>query len=401
MGIYQLKSPARILVSFAVALPAVLCMGFASAQETDEHPGEESLLRFIEIGGVAEVTVSRNQVSEGESSTSTAAEQLEMGVGIEPHPWIGSEFGWIHEHEEDHGEEEEEGHGLGIFTGTIIVGPPDGRWWLKGGVQFLPFTMFELAEVHAAHDASIGPFETGAIVDPLSFEYGSKREKSLLLGVSIGQFLGSVYGYRGDDARSDEPRSGFGAAVGYKKHVEEEEEIAFNLSYIDDLGTLAGFQEEVFGHEEEARAEDVHGAGHSGPPVDSDERMPGWSVATAIHLRGVAFSAEYMISQDRFAPGVLAFDGRGARPAAWSLEAGYGFELAGRGGELTLGYQGTSEASGIGLPSLRYLSALTVDLWKDTLFGTIEWIHDREYGTASGGSGEFRNKYTLQLGLAF
>ncbi len=98
---------------------------------------------------------------------------------------------------------------------------------------------------------------------------------------------------------------------------------------------------------------------------------------------------------------MLAFDGRGARPAAWSLEAGYGFELAGRGGELTVGYQGTSEASGLGLPSVRYLSVLTVDLWRDTLFGTFEWIHDREYGTASGRSGEFRNKYTLQLGLAF
>ena len=395
MEINPLRSTVKILVAFAMMFPAVLCIGFASAQETDEQHGEESLLRFIEIGGVAELTVSRNQRSEGESSTSTAAEQLEMGVGIEPHPWIGSEFGWIHEHEEDHGEEEE-GHDLGIFTGTIIVGPPDGRWWLKGGVQFLPFTMFELAEVHAAHDASIGPFETHAIIDPLSFEYGSKREKSLLLGLSLGEFLGSVYGYRGDDARFDEPRSGFGAAVGYKKHVDEEDEIAFNLSYIDDLGTLASFQEEVFGHEAEA-----HGANHDGPPDDSDERMPGWSVATAIHYSGVVFDAEYMISQDRYTPGVLAFDGRGARPAAWSLEAGYGFELAGRGAELALGYQGTSEAAGLGLPSQRYLSVISVDLWKDTLFGTFEWIHDREYGTASGGSGEFRNKYTLQLGLEF
>ena len=379
--------------------PAVFCIGFASAQETDEKPGEESLLRFIEIGGVAEFTVSRKQSSEGETSTSTAAEQLEMGVGIEPHPWIGSEFGWIHEHEEDHGEEEE-GHELGIFTGTIIVGPPDGSWWLKGGVQFLPFTMFELAEVHAAHDASIGPFETGAIIDPLSFEFGSKREKSLLLGVSLGEFLGSVYGYYGDDARSDEPRSGFGAAVGYKKHVDEEDEIAFNLSYIDDLGTLAGFQEELFGHESDDHGSD-HGSDHVGLPTGSDERVPGWSVATAIHYSGVAFSAEYMISQDRYAPGVLAFDGRGARPAAWSLEAGYGFELVGRGGELTLGYQGTSEAAGLGIPSIRYLSVVTVDLWKDTLFSTFEWIHDREYGTARGGSGENTNKYTLQLGLEF
>ncbi len=376
-----------------------MCTGFVFGQQAEEESSSESLLRFIEIGGVAEFTMSRKQSSEGESTTSTAAEQLELGIGIEPNEWIGSEFGWIHEHEEEH-EEEQEGHEIGIFTGTIIVGPPDGTWWLKGGIQFLPFTMFELAEVHAAHDASIGPFETGAIIDPLSFEFGSKREKSLLLGVSLGEFLGSVYGYYGDDERSDETRSGFGAAVGYKKHLGVEDEIAFNVSFIDDLGTLDGFQEGVYGQHGESDGAS-HDGGHEGSPVDSDEKVPGWSVASAVHYGGVAFAAEYMISQDRYAPGVLAFDGRGARPAAWSLETGYGFELAGRGGELTLGYQGTSEAAGLDIPVFRYLSVLTVDLWRDTLFGTFEWIHDREYGTASGGTGERTNKYTLQLGVEF
>ncbi len=373
---------------------AEFCIDSVFGQEANDNPSAESLLRHIEIGGVAEFTVSRKQSSEGESSTSMVAEQLELGIGIEPHEWLGSEFGWVREHEEEH--DEESGHDLGIFTGTIIVGPPGGTWWLRGGVQYLPFTMFEVAAVHVVHDAGIGPLETGAIVDPLSFEFGSRREKSLMLGVSVGQFLGSVYGYYGDDARSDESRSGFGAVVGYKKHMDEEDEIAFNLSFIDDLGTLASFQEEVFGHEGE-----MDDASHGGPLAGGDERMPGWSAATAMHYGGVAFAAEYMISQDRFAPGVLTFAGRGARPAAWSLEAGYGFELAGRDGDITLGYQGTSEAAGLGIPALRYLSVVTVDLWKDTLFGTIEWIHDREYGPARGGSGGHTNKYTVQLGLEF
>ena len=390
-----MKSTSRFYVVLSMVFLAVSCIGSVSGQEADKKSGAESLLRFIEIGGVLEFTLSHKQSSVGESSTSTAAEQLEMGIGIEPHQWVGSEFGWIHEHDEEH-DEEAEGHEIGIFTGTIIIGPPDGMWWLKGGVQFLPFTMFELAEIHAAHDASIGPFETEAIVEPLSFKFGSKREKSLLMGVSLGQFLGSVYGYYGDDERSNEARSGFGGAVGYKKHVSEEDEIAVNLSFIDDLGTLAGFQEEVFAHEGE---EDV--ASHDRSAVYSDKRVPGWSVATAIHYSGVAFAAEYMISQDRFAPGVLAFGGRGARPSAWSLEAHYGFELARRAGKLTLGYQGTSEAAGLGLPVSRYLSVVTVDLWNETLIGTIEWVHDREYGTAKGGIGENTDRFTLQLGVEF
>lgn len=391
------------------------CPGSAFGQEAGDDSRVESLLRHIEIGGVAEFTLSRKQSSEGESATSTAAALLELGIGIKPHEWIGSEFGWIGEHEEEHAGDhdgEHEGREIGIFTGTIVVGPPDGTWWLRGGVQFLPFTMFEAAVFQAAPDAGIGPLATGAIVDPLSFEFGSKREKSLVLGVSLGEFLGSVYGYYGDDERFDESRSGFGAAVGYRKHVGVEDEIAFNVSFIDDLGTLAGFQEGAFGHhgasDHESHDESDHGApdhgSHDESPVDGDERVPGWSVAAAMHYGGVALAAEYMIAQDRFAPGVLAFGGRGgrgARPAAWALEAGYGFDLAGRGGELTLGYQGTSEATGLGIPALRYLSALTVDLWKETLIGTFEWIHDREYGTARSRTGERTNKYTLQLGVAF
>ncbi|MXY97667.1 MAG: hypothetical protein F4Z29_07940 [Gemmatimonadetes bacterium] len=129
--------------------------------------------------------------------------------------------------------------------------------------------------------------------------------------------------------------------------------------------------------------------------------MPGWAAATAIRYNGVTITVEYMISQDRYAPGVLAFDGRGARPAVWSLEVGYGFELAGRGGALALGYHGTSEAAGLGIPSVRYLSVVSVDLWKETLSGTLEWLHDREYGIARGGSGENTSKFTLLLGVAF
>lgn len=174
-GVYLLRLSSRVSGVLPTVFLGLLCTGAVSGQETEEETGMASLLRFIEIGGIVEVTASRNQKSEGESSTSTAAEQLELGIGIEPHEWIGSEFGWIHEHE-------------------------------------------------------------------------------------------------------------------------------------------------------------AHGTGHGGPPAGGIERLPGWSLATAIHYGGVAFAAECMISQDRLDPGVLEFAGQGARPASWTLEAGYGFELAGRGG---------------------------------------------------------------------
>ncbi len=302
---------------------------------------------------------------------------------------------WLHEHEAED-EEENGGHDLGIGMATIVVGPPGGSWWLKGGIQFLPFTLFELAEVHVVHETSIGPFETGATADPLSFEYGSKREKSLLLGSSLGPFLGNVYGYYGEDERSHDPRTGFGAALGYKKNLDEDRELAFNLSFIDDLGTLDIFQEGLY-EQHESAAE----AGHGSPAVVGGKEVPGWAIATQLGLGNVSVTGEYLIAQDRFARDLLAFNGQGARPSAWTFEASYGFAMAERSGDVMRGYQGTAEAVGLELPASRFLVVLSVDLWNEMLFGTFEWGHDRDDGTADDGTGKRMNTYTLQLGFEF
>lgn len=65
------------------------------------------------------------------------------------------------------------------------------------------------------------------------------------------------------------------------------------------------------------------------------------------------------------------------------------------------GYQGTDEAVGLELPASRYLLVLSIDLWNEMLFGTFEWGHDRDYGTADDGTGKRMNTYTLQLGFEF
>ncbi len=381
-----------IVVMITAMLSSVCLTGTATAQETTGQPEEMSLPDFIEIGGLVELSASHERSSEGERSTSTAAEQLELGIGIEPHDWFGSELIWLLEHEE----EVDGGNNLGIVMATIVVGPPGGSWWLKGGIQFLPFTLFELAEVHAAHKTSVGPFQTGAIADPLSFEYGSKREKSLLLGGSLGPFLGNVYGYYGEDERSHDPRTGFGATLGYKKNLNEDNELAFNLSIIDDLGTLDIFQAGLY-EQHESPVE----AGHGSPTIDEGEEVPGWAIATQLGLGNVSVTGEYMIALDRFGQDLLAYNGQGARPSAWAFETSYGFALAGSSGDVTLGYHGTAEAVGLELPASRYVAVLRVDLWKELLFGTFEWVHNRDYGTANDGTGERVDTYTVQLGVEF
>ena len=183
--------------------------------------------------------------------------------------------------------------------------------------------------------------------------------------------------------------------MGYKKTIDDEDEFTFNLSFIDDLGNVESYQEEVFGNEEQAVE------GH-GPPINPDEdRVPGWALATHLVLGDVTMTGEYLLSQGRFGSDVLAFNGRGARPAVWSLETGYGFELFGRGGEVLLGYQGSSEAIGLALPASRYMGILNVELWHGKIYGTFEWFRDKDYTFAHGGTGTSENRYTVLMGLEF
>ena len=108
-----------------------------------------------------------------------------------------------------------------------------------------------------------------------------------------------------------------------------------------------------------------------------------------------------MLAQKRFSPELLIFAGKGALPSAWLLEASYGFTLAGRSGDITLGYQGSAEAVALALPASRYVGVLNIDLWDEKLFGTFEWVHERDYEISEDGTGGRMGTYTARLAIDF
>ncbi len=380
-------------VALTALILTVFPHGLAVGQESTEGHQTGSFLDRLQYEGYVQSYVSFPRRSDGEESSFKLAEEGHIGLRMEPLDWLGSEFGWLHEHEY---EEEEGQHELGIFTAAVVAGPHEGAWWVKGGIQFLPFTMFDLAGVHAVHGRSIGPFDTGAIVDPVSYEFGAIREKSVIFGTALGSFAGNVYGYYGDDKRINDSRFGYGGTVGYRQYINDGNEFYFNLSFINDLGNVEIYQDEVFGRDEPSAVAGL------GPSSSNDEdRVPGWSVATNLVLGNVSMTGEYLFAQGRFASNVLEYDGRGARPSAWSIEARYGFEWHGRNGDFLLGYQGSSEATGLALSASRYVAVLNFDLWSEILYGTFEWFRDEDYGVAHSGTGTNKSRYTFMVGLAF
>jgi len=89
-------------------------------------------------------------------------------------------------------------------------------------------------------------------------------------------------------------------------------------------------------------------------------------------------------------------DAGGAEPAAYNLEAAYGFGRVRRPWTLAVGYQATDAAADTqwGLPEKRLLGSLGLELMRQTRIG-IEYRRDRDY------AGDRSDTLTAQLALTF
>ena len=110
--------------------------------------------------------------------------------------------------------------------------------------------------------------------------------------------------------------------------------------------------------------------------------------------------AGYMSAAEAFESGELAFNGQGAQPAAWNLEAAYVSEIMGKETTLAATIQGTMEAFALSYPETRIGGAVTIQLM-DNASVTAEYIHDEDYGTSQGGTGNSGHTATLKVAAEF
>ena len=107
-----------------------------------------------------------------------------------------------------------------------------------------------------------------------------------------------------------------------------------------------------------------------------------------------------MAVAEAFGPGELAFNGQGAKPVAWNAETTYTTEISGREVTMVVTAQGTEEALTLNLPETRYGSAVTVEVLSNAAV-TAEYLHDEDYGTGDGGTGNDSSTATLKLAVEF
>ncbi len=373
----QKYSKSKYFCFLSILFFSVQLSSSVAAQTTDRLLQEKRFLELFEVRGFAAILGSNEPPSWNEKSAFKLSEQVDFSIGISPNDWFGTEFTFLHQSSDV--VNNEVSFNQEIAEATISVIPPSRSWWLKSGYQFLPFSLYELAETPPLHNIGLEPWETAAVVSPLSFELASKRHKTFLLGGSLGPFLGTIYSYY-------ENGFGFGGSLGYKKFLEGGKELTVNLSVIDNIDVFDSFSRRLEEQEE--------------TNIEVQEKpVPGWALAGELNLGKITFSGEYIRAQKRFSPGMIDYGDRGALPVGWTLEGNYALFLLGRAANMSLGYQGTREHSALDLPSSRYLMVFSTYLWKDKLFGTFEWVWQKDYKTNFSGTGKSQEFYTFRLGL--
>lgn len=330
---------------------------------TDKKVTEESesaWFRKVKLHGTVELEANHTDPFAGQSTSDLTVATAEIGLTARVHDWVGAEITLLHEEDETN---------LEVDVATIVVAPPDGPWFLIGGQFYVPF----------------GTYETSMISDPLTLEVGETRETALQFGIAKNGFSASLYAFNGTNRNGGENRiDNFGAALGYAGETGRVT-YAVNASYINDIGDSDNLQTAIA---DSIGSNNV--ANHVG----------GWSAGGRLGFRPFTLMAEYLAATDEFAANEVGFAGRGARPEAWQIEAAYSFTVLEKETTFAVSYQGTDEALALDLPETRYLTALRMEVNEHLGVG-VEWAHDRDYGTADGGTGNEADTLTAQLAVGF
>lgn len=349
----------------AIALVRVLALLplISSSMLCAEEGAGESAYGFIwELGGLIEIEASHHSPYERDSESDVEIATAELGLGVDVKEWLSAELTLLYEEAEAN---------LEIDVATLTLTPPNSPWRITAGQFYLPF----------------GRFETQMVSDPLTLELGETRESALQAGFVTGLAAGSIYLFRGSNSADDDNGiDNWGAELGTEI---DSRGVALDASvgYISDLGEADGSEDLVAG-----------------------TLVPGWFLFAQARYGSLSIIGEYVAAADAFAAHEVNWNGKGARPFTYNIEAGLAFELGHRPTTLALGLQSSDEALGLRLPESRVVAALSVELLPSTSV-SFELAREQSYdsddrtldpeGKPVAGADERANTFTAQLAVEF
>lgn len=335
----------------------------ADLRQSEANSSGGGWFQNIELGGVVEIEAGYTDPATGNDASDIVVATAEIGIGAKINDWMASEITLLYEQDDT---------GLDVDVAMISIADPKGPWIVSAGQQYVPF----------------GTYETNLVSDPLTLEIGETRETAVLAGIDWNGFRGGVYIFNGElEKDGDTEIDAFGAFAGYRSDYEDAA-LTLNMGYISDIGDSDGLQDTIRNNIDAVS-------------IDYGGQVPGITVDLTLTMGPFVFITEYTTATDSFHGNELEFNGQGAKPSAFNIEAGYNFKLAGKDATVAIAYQETGEAVALGLPETRIAAAFSVGVMENTTL-SLEWAHDDDYSTADGGTGENGgNTVTGQLAVEF
>ncbi|MBK1708659.1 LbtU family siderophore porin [Marichromatium gracile] len=316
----------------------------------------------IEIAGLIEVEANHTSPYVGSDESDIVLATFELGISAQVNDWVEANASLLYE---------EDDTDLEVDNAYITIANLEhSPLFLTAGQFYVPF----------------GAYETNLVSDPLTLEIGEARETALQVGFVHGDFNGSVYAFNGDRKIDGENEIGsWGANLGFAQSFDDRA-WSLGLGYISDLGDSDTLQDTI--------------ADNRAGLVDASERTGGWTANASATFGPFNLIGEYLAATEEFEVDSLSFEGEGAKPSAWNIEAGYTFEVMGKEVVAAAAYQGTTEAVALELPEERWLVGVSVGVLDNTAV-SLEWSHDTDYDRAEGGTGESGNTILAKLAVEF
>jgi hypothetical protein len=297
----------------------------------------------ISISGLLEVEAGYESIdysgglADDQDSSDLTLATVELGIDARLNDYITGHvlFLW----------EEDDTEPVDLDEGYITLRPGrESLFFLTAGKMYVPF----------------GNFSTNMVSDPLTLEIGEARETAAQFGVEAKGFYGSVYLFNGDVDELDEDShvDNFGANAGY---AFETEAYSFDLGfgYINNILDSDGIEGVI-----------------SDEGLDSvDSYVDGFAAHAVFSSGPFTLIGEYVTALDD-----TEYVNQGQRQkamgeiAAWNIEFGYGFILAGRNALVGVAWQGSDKAENF-LPEDRFMLTAGMDIFDGTSVA-LEYFHD-------------------------
>ena len=315
----------------------------------------------LTIGGLAEVEMTETETFAQASSSDITLATVELFVDAQLHEYLNTHIQFKYEDDGNDNITLDEGNFTVGNTDEFPVYMTAGRWYLPFG----------------------GDFATDMSSDPLTLNLGEFNDTAILVGAT--KYGATIEGYvlNGDTQQDGEGNQidQFGITAGYGGELEG---VGFNIG--------GGYTNNI------AEANEVTDG------VTNSTRLVDYVGAVEVHgdvtFKGVTLRGAYMTAVDTFDATNLAFNGQGAKPSVWVTEASYATEILGKETIFAGTVQGTEESQALGFPELRIGGAVTVGL-VDNFAVTAEYLHDEDYDTGDGGTGNNGSTATLKLAAEF